>query len=71
MSTQDAVDTLDPRQIQAIDLLVQGLNMEQTAQKIGVSSRTIRRWKQEAEFAGELRYAIAMSATTCASGSTR
>ena len=56
--TKDPEDALDPRQVQAIDLLVQGWTMEAAAQKIGVSARSIRRWKQDAEFAGELREAI-------------
>src|SRR5471030_1643703 len=58
INAKDVEDTLDPRQIQAIDLLVQGCTMVAVAKKIGVSARTIRRWKQDAEFAGELREAI-------------
>jgi hypothetical protein len=42
-------------QLQAIGLLVSGLSSEQTAKKIGVCSRTLRRWKKEPEFAEELR----------------
>jgi hypothetical protein len=56
--TKDPEDTLDPRQVQAIDLLVQGWTTEAVAKKIGVSARSIRRWKHQAEFAGELREII-------------
>jgi len=45
---------MSPVQIQCIDLLIAGHSMEAAARKLNVSSRTIRRWKKEPEFAEEL-----------------
>ena len=49
---------MSPVQLQCIDLLVLGHSLENAARKLNISSRTIRRWKKEAEFATELREAI-------------
>jgi hypothetical protein len=42
-------------QLQAVGLLVSGLSSEEVAKKVGVCSRTLRRWKKDPEFAEELR----------------
>ena len=44
-----------PNQLQAIGLLVSGFSCEETARRVGVCSRTLRRWKKDPEFAEELR----------------
>ena len=49
---------MEPRQEKAIELLASGLTVKKVAAAIGVDERTIRRWKQEPEFALELLDAL-------------
>ena len=52
--TMDPRETLDPNKVRAIELLAQGLKMEEVARQVGVCSRTIQNWKQDKEFATRL-----------------
>jgi hypothetical protein len=57
MSTQETMDpseTLLPKQLRAIELLAQGLKMEEVAGQVGVCARTIQNWKQDKPFATRL-----------------
>jgi hypothetical protein len=49
---------LEARQLEAIGLLAKGVKMKEVAQQIGVSARSLRRWKQAPEFKEEYRDAI-------------
>jgi hypothetical protein len=46
---------VDPNKLRAIELIVQGLSMEEVARQLRISSRTLRYWKYDKEFATELK----------------
>jgi transposase-like protein len=46
---------VDPNKLRAIDLIVQGLNVEEIAKQLNISSRTLRYWKHDKDFATELK----------------
>jgi hypothetical protein len=51
---------LKPRQQRAVDALLSGCSQEEAALKAGVTSRAIRKWRDEnADFAAALRFASA------------
>ena len=49
---------MDAQKEQAIKLLAHGMNAEAVAAKVGTTSRSLRRWKNDPEFAAELSDAI-------------
>ena len=49
---------MEPRHEKTIELLAHGVSVKKIAAEIGVDERTIRRWKQEPEFALELLEAL-------------
>lgn len=42
------------QQTKAVDLILRGFSLERVAQDVGVSVRTVRRWRQDPEFQREL-----------------
>jgi hypothetical protein len=52
---QEGESTLDAQKLQTIELLARGMKAEAVAAKVGSTSRTIRRWKRDPDFAAELR----------------
>ena len=57
-AAQDDDSTLGAQRLQAVELLAGGMNMRAAAAKLKVSERSLRRWKNEPEFANELHASI-------------
>jgi hypothetical protein len=49
------VETLTPRQVAAVEAVLESDTREQAAMRVGISERTLRRWSAMPPFAAELR----------------
>jgi transposase-like protein len=71
----DESDGLSVLELKFVDLSASGAAMEEMASKLGVTSRTLRRWKARPEVAAAIRArtneAMALARATLASGANR
>lgn len=51
----DELDGLSPMELRFVDMSASGQSMEDMAAELGVTSRTLRRWKARSEVASQIR----------------